>query len=117
MNLNMKKKKAMPCRVGVALLRGEYKEAVQLIMQPRDGERQETAEARRLYLETGAPTAHNPSTFVLAEPNGKDEYPWACVELRSTFQVFVLVFKAGALPDWLSRPGHVACHMEKQKCV
>ena len=49
-----KKKKSVPCRVGVALLQGEYKEAVQLIMQPRDGEREETAEARRLYLETGS---------------------------------------------------------------
>lgn len=41
------------CRVGVALLQGEYEKAVKLIMQPRDGEREETAEARRLYLETG----------------------------------------------------------------
>jgi len=42
------------CRVGAALLRGQYQEAVRLIMQPRDGEREESAEARRLYLEKGA---------------------------------------------------------------
>ena len=42
------------CRVGAALLRGQYEEAVQLIMQPRDGEREESAEARRLYLDKGA---------------------------------------------------------------
>ncbi len=42
------------CRVGAALLRERYEEAVRLIMQPRDGEREETAEARRLYLEKGA---------------------------------------------------------------
>ena len=41
------------CRVGAALLRGEYEEAVRLIMQPREGEREETAEARRLYLDKG----------------------------------------------------------------
>lgn len=41
------------CRVGAALLRGEYEEAVRLIMQPRDGEREETVEARRLYLDKG----------------------------------------------------------------
>lgn len=40
-------------RVGVALLQGQYEEAVRLIMQPRDGEREETAQARRLYLEQG----------------------------------------------------------------
>ncbi|KAL0027136.1 hypothetical protein WJX79_009492 [Trebouxia sp. C0005] len=40
-------------KVGAALLRGHYEEAVRLIMQPRDGEREETAEARRLYLEKG----------------------------------------------------------------
>ena len=44
----------MVCRVGVALLQGDYKKAVQLIMEPRDGEREESAEARRLYLQTGA---------------------------------------------------------------
>ena len=42
------------CRVGAALLRGQYQEAVRLIMQPRDGEREESAEARQLYLEKGA---------------------------------------------------------------
>lgn len=52
-NKGKKKEKSVHCRVGVALLQGEYKQAVQLIMQPRDGEREETAEARRLYLETG----------------------------------------------------------------
>ncbi|KAL0052217.1 hypothetical protein WJX82_010083 [Trebouxia sp. C0006] len=40
-------------KVGAALLRGQYQEAVRLIMQPRDGEREESAEARRLYLEKG----------------------------------------------------------------
>ncbi|DBB03074.1 TPA: hypothetical protein ACH3X1_013389 [Trebouxia sp. C0004] len=40
-------------KVGATLLRGRYEEAVRLIMQPRDGEREETAEARRLYLEKG----------------------------------------------------------------
>ena len=36
------------------MLQGEYQKAVQLILQPREGEREETAEARRLYLEKGA---------------------------------------------------------------
>ena len=46
-------------RVGAALLRGEYEAAVRLIMQPRDGEREETAEARKLYLQKGdCPSAH-----------------------------------------------------------
>ena len=54
MKKKKKKKSSVSCRVGVALLQGEYKKAVQLIMQPRDGEREETAEARQLYLETGA---------------------------------------------------------------
>eukprot|EP00878_Enallax_costatus_P019895 GHUV01021006.1.p1 GENE.GHUV01021006.1~~GHUV01021006.1.p1 ORF type:complete len:667 (+),score=201.67 GHUV01021006.1:67-2067(+) len=40
-------------RVGAALLRGKWKEAVQLIMQGGDGERQEFREARALFTEKG----------------------------------------------------------------
>ena len=61
-----KKRRSVPCRVGVALLQGKYKKAVQLIMQPRDGEREETAEARQLYLETGALSPPLPAPRQLA---------------------------------------------------
>ena len=40
-------------RVGAAMLRGEYEQAVRLIMQPREGDREEGVEARRLYLDKG----------------------------------------------------------------
>lgn len=36
------------------MLQGQHEEAVRLIMKPRDGEKEDTAQARRLYLETGA---------------------------------------------------------------
>ena len=41
------------CRVGAAMLRGKYEEAVRLIMQPHAGEKEDSAAARALYLEHG----------------------------------------------------------------
>lgn len=38
-------------RVGAAMLKGEYEEAVRLIMQPHEGEREDSAAARNLYLQ------------------------------------------------------------------
>ena len=40
-------------RVGAAMLRGEYEQAVRLIMQPDVNEKAESAAARALYLEQG----------------------------------------------------------------
>ncbi|KAK9809841.1 hypothetical protein WJX72_000220 [[Myrmecia] bisecta] len=40
-------------RVGAKLLRGEWREAVELIMQPKDAERAENVDARQLYLQKG----------------------------------------------------------------
>ena len=40
-------------RVGAALLRAEYEQAVRLILQPREGDREEAVDARRLYLDNG----------------------------------------------------------------
>jgi tRNA pseudouridine13 synthase len=38
--------------VGAALLRGEWKAAANLILQPRDGEQREVSEAREYYKRT-----------------------------------------------------------------
>eukprot|EP00249_Psilotum_nudum_P012522 c23830_g1_i2 orf=290-1879(+) len=38
--------------IGAALLRGEWKNAVDLILQPRDGERKEISEAREYFMKT-----------------------------------------------------------------
>ena len=35
------------------MLKGEYEEAVRLIMQPLEGEREDSAVARNLYLQKG----------------------------------------------------------------
>ena len=41
------------CRVGLKLLRGEWQEAVQLIMRGMPGEKEHIAKARNLYLDKG----------------------------------------------------------------
>lgn len=43
--------------IGRSLLRGEFKQAVELIMRPKAGERTDISDARRLYLEGGDATA------------------------------------------------------------
>lgn len=41
------------CRVGLLLLKGEWKEAVRLIMQPHEGERDDNDRARKAFLDEG----------------------------------------------------------------
>ena len=41
------------CRVGIALLKGQWEEAVRLIMQPSSHERADSEAAKKLYLDQG----------------------------------------------------------------
>ena len=43
----------LQCRVGIALLKGQWEEAVRLIMQPSSHERADSQAAKKLYLEQG----------------------------------------------------------------